>query len=42
VKSYTFRAIIKPEESGGYHDFVPALKGVHTFGETIEETKKPE
>lgn len=38
MKSYTYRMIIEPDEDG-YHGFVPLLKGVHTFGKTIEETK---
>ena len=36
---YTYRTIIEPDEEG-YHGFVPLLKGVHTVGHTIEETKK--
>lgn len=36
---YTFRAIIEPDEKG-YHGFVPILRGLHTCGKTIEETKK--
>ena len=39
MKTYTFRTIIEPDEKG-YHGFVPLLRGVHTVGETIEETKK--
>lgn len=39
MKTYTFRTIIEPDEKG-YHGFVPLLPGVHTVGETIEETKK--
>jgi len=39
MKTYTFRAIIEPDE-GGYHGYVPALRGCHTCGDTIEETKK--
>ncbi len=38
MKSYTFRVIIEPDE-GAYHGYVPALKGCHTCGDTIEETK---
>lgn len=38
--NYTFRTIIEPDEPSGYHGFVPALKGLHTCGETIEEVKK--
>ena len=39
MKTYAFRTIIEPDEKG-YHGFVPLLKGVHTIGKTIEETKK--
>ena len=39
MKTYTYRTIIEPDEKG-YHGFVPFLKGLHTAGETIEETKK--
>jgi len=39
MKTYTFRTIIEPDEKG-YHGFAPLLKGVHTAGKTIEETKK--
>ena len=39
MNTYTFRTIIEPDEKG-YHGFVPLLKGVHTVGNTIEETKK--
>jgi predicted RNase H-like HicB family nuclease len=39
MKTYTFRTIIEPDEKG-YHAFVPLLKGLHTCGKTIEETKK--
>lgn len=38
--NYTFRTIIEPDDPSGYHGFVPALKGLHTCGETIEEVKK--
>lgn len=40
MRIYTFRIIIEPDEPKGYHGFVPLLKGVHTFGLTIEEVKK--
>ena len=40
MKLYTFRVIIEPEEPKGYYGFVPLLRGVHTYGETIEEVKK--
>lgn len=39
MKIYTYRTIIELDEKG-YHGFVPLLKGVHTVGKTIEETKK--
>lgn len=39
-KLYTFRIIIEPEKAGGYHGFVPLLRGLHTFGNTLEEVKK--
>lgn len=39
MKTFTYRTIIEPDEKG-YHGFVPLLKGVHTVGKTIEETKK--
>ncbi len=39
MKTYTYRTIIELDEKG-YHGFVPLLKGVHTVGKTIEETKK--
>ena len=39
MKTYIYRTIIEPDEKG-YHGFVPRLRGVHTVGETIEETKK--
>jgi len=40
MENYTFRIIIKPDQSIGYHGFVPPIKGVHTCGKTIEEVKK--
>lgn len=39
-KTYTFRAIIEPDEPSGYHGYVPALPGCHTCGDTVEETKE--
>ena len=39
MKTYIYRTIIEPDEKG-YHGFVPLLRGVHTVGRTIEETKK--
>ena len=34
-----FSIVIEPDE-GGFHVFVPALRGCHSFGETIEEARK--
>ena len=39
MKSYSFRTIIE-KDSTRYHGFVPSLLGCHTYGKTIEETKK--
>lgn len=39
VKFYTYRTIIEKDEDG-YHGFVPLLRGLHTCGDTIEETKE--
>lgn len=38
--SYSFRAIIESDKPSGYHGFVPILKGLHTFGKTIEKTRR--
>lgn len=40
MKNYTFRIIIEKDQPKGYHGFVPLLRGIHTFGRTIEEVKK--
>ena len=40
MKLYSFRVIIEPEKPKGYHGFVPILKGVHTYGDNIQEIKK--
>jgi predicted RNase H-like HicB family nuclease len=34
----SFTAIIEPDEDG-YHAYVPALPGCHTFGATIDEAR---
>lgn len=39
METYTYRTIIEPDENG-YHGFVPLLKGVHTWGKTVKQTKK--
>jgi len=40
MKTYTFRAIIEPDENNTFHGFVPSLPGCHTCGGTLQETKK--
>lgn len=40
MKFYTFRVIIEPDEKNTYHGYVPVLKGCHTWGDSIEETKE--
>ncbi|MBM4177450.1 type II toxin-antitoxin system HicB family antitoxin [Candidatus Gribaldobacteria bacterium] len=40
MDNYTFRAIIEPDENKTFHGFVPILPGCHTFGDTIEQTKR--
>lgn len=39
-RNYSFRVMIEPDDPEGFHGFVPSLPGVHTAGDTIEETKK--
>lgn len=39
MRQYTYRTIIEPDQDG-FHGYVPTLKGVHTFGKTIEEARK--
>ena len=39
MKTYTFRMIIEKDEDG-YRGFVPILRGVHTWGKTVESAKK--
>ena len=40
MKTYTFRTIIEPDENGTFHGYTPALTGCHTWGKTLEETRK--
>ena len=35
---YSFTVVIEPDEEG-FHAYVPALPGCHTFGETVEEAR---
>ena len=37
---YSFRVIVGPEKPKGFHGFVPILRGVHTYGDTIPEVRK--
>lgn len=39
MKTYTYRIVIEPDGKG-YHGFAPLLRGVHTSGKTIEETRE--
>jgi predicted RNase H-like HicB family nuclease len=38
MTNYQFTVVIEPDEDG-YHAFVPALPGCHTFGSTIDEAR---
>ena len=40
MRIYTFRIIIEPDEKNTFHGYVPSLPGCHTWGKTIEETKR--
>lgn len=40
MKFHTYRVIIEPDEHGTFHGYVPSLPGCHTWGETIEETRR--
>ena len=35
---YSFTVVIEPDEEG-FHAYVPALPGCHTFGDTIDEVR---
>ena len=39
MKTFSYRVIIEPDDPKGFHGFVPLLPGIHTCGDTIEETK---
>ena len=39
MKTYTFTILLTPDETGGYVVTCPALPGVVTQGNTIEEAK---
>lgn len=38
MQNYQFTVVIEPDEEG-FHAYVPALPGCHTFGATIDETR---
>lgn len=38
MKLYNFTVVIEPDEKG-FHAFVPALPGCHTFGDTLDEAR---
>ncbi|MFH1462315.1 MAG: type II toxin-antitoxin system HicB family antitoxin [bacterium] len=40
MRIFTYRTIIEPDEKNTFHGYVPALPGCHTWGKTIEETKR--
>lgn len=37
MKQMHYTVILEKEEDGGYHAFVPSLKGCHSQGDTLEE-----
>jgi len=36
----TFEAVFETDEDGGFHVYVPALKGCHSWGATREEARE--
>ena len=36
---YNFTVVIEPDEAG-FHAYVPALPGCHTFADTIDEARR--
>ena len=38
MSEYQFTVVIEPDVQG-YHAFVPALQGCHSFGDTVEEAQ---
>ena len=40
MKNITYRIIIEPDEKGTYRAYVPALRGCHTWGQSINEARK--
>ncbi len=39
-RNFSFRVVIEPDDPEGFHGFVPLLPGVHTVGDTVEQTKQ--
>ena len=39
TEEYTFTAVFEPEPEGGYTVTCPALPGLVTYGETLEEAR---
>jgi len=37
MATFHYTVILEHEADGGYHAFVPALKGCHTQGDTLDE-----
>ncbi len=35
-----FEVVFEPDEDGGLHVYVPALKGCHSWGATCEEARE--
>ncbi len=38
MTEYQFTVVIEPDEHG-FHAYVPALPGCHSFGDTVEEAQ---
>jgi predicted RNase H-like HicB family nuclease len=37
VTDLRYTVLLEPEDEGGFHAFVPALPGLHTYGSTRDE-----
>lgn len=40
MKTKDFRVIFEPEKEGGYHAYCPALRGCHSYGDTLDEARE--
>ena len=40
IKTYEFKVLLEPDESGGYVVSCPSLPGCYTQGETVEDALK--